>query len=379
MRGHPRRSYKLTFALLALPAIAYALLQSLVVPALTDIQHALHTSVNSVSWVLTGYLISAAVATPVIGRLGDIYGKKRVLIAVLVVMSVATAVCALATTLPVLVAGRFVQGTSGGIYPLAFGIIRDEFPRERVAWGVGLMSALVGIGGVAGVVLAGPIVDHLSLSYLFWLPLVLIVLATVSIVLLIPESPVRMPGRINWTGAVLMALGLTSVMLAITQASDWHWLSAKTLVGLCRRGDPACALGAQRERKRLAARRHADDADPRCVDDQSGRVPDRCRLVRVVRVDPRVGPGTGAARLRLRRVGQRSRAVPRAGDGHDADHRDAGRSARGALRLASASARGDGAARLPTSRSCLWHATSPGRSTARPRCSVARSASGSRR
>ena len=146
MRGHPRRSYKLTFALLALPAIAYALLQSLVVPALTDIQHALHTSVNSVSWVLTGYLISAAVATPVIGRLGDIYGKKRVLIAVLVVMSVATTVCALATTLPVLIAGRFVQGTSGGIYPLAFGIIRDEFPRERVAWGVGLMSALVGIG-----------------------------------------------------------------------------------------------------------------------------------------------------------------------------------------------------------------------------------------
>ena len=77
MRGHPRRSYKLTFALLALPAIAYALLQSLVVPALADIQHTLHTSVNSVSWVLTGYLISAAVATPLIGRLGDIYGKKR--------------------------------------------------------------------------------------------------------------------------------------------------------------------------------------------------------------------------------------------------------------------------------------------------------------
>jgi MFS family permease len=229
VRGHPRRSYKLTFALLALPAIAYALLQSLVVPALTDIQHALHTSVNSVSWVLTGYLISAAVATPVIGRLGDIYGKKRVLIAVLVVMSVATTVCALATTLPVLIAGRFVQGTSGGIYPLAFGIIRDEFPRERVAWGVGLMSALVGIGGVAGVVLAGPIVDHLSLSYLFWLPLVLIVVATVSITALIPESPIRIPGRINWTGAVLMSLGLTSVMVAITQASDWHWLSAKTL------------------------------------------------------------------------------------------------------------------------------------------------------
>jgi MFS family permease len=230
LAGPTRRSYKLTFALLALPAIVYALLQSLVVPALTDIQHALHTSVNSVSWVLTGYLISAAVATPLIGRLGDMYGKKRVLIAVLVVMSIATSACAVATTLPVMVAGRFAQGTSGGIYPLAFGIIRDEFPRERVAWGVGLMSALVGIGAVAGVVLAGPIVDQLSFHYLFWLPLVLIVLATVSIALLIPESPVRMPGHINWMGAVLMSLGLTGVLLAITQANDWHWLSAKTLM-----------------------------------------------------------------------------------------------------------------------------------------------------
>jgi MFS family permease len=186
--------------------------------------------VNSVSWVLTSYLIAAAVATPLVGRLGDMYGKKRVLIAVLIVMAMATVVCALATTLPVMVAGRFVQGTSGGIYPLAFGIIRDEFPHERVAWGVGLMSALVGIGGVGGVVLAGPIVEHLSLHYLFWMPLLLIVLAAISIVLLIPESPVRMPGRINWMGAVLMSLGLTGVLLAITQAKDWHWLSAKTFM-----------------------------------------------------------------------------------------------------------------------------------------------------
>ena len=115
--------------------MSYALLQSLVAPALPDIQHALHTSVNSVSWVLTAYLLSASVATPLIGRLGDMYGKERLLVAVLVLLCVATAVSALATSLTVMLVGRVLQGAAGGIFPLAFGIIRDEFPRESVAGG----------------------------------------------------------------------------------------------------------------------------------------------------------------------------------------------------------------------------------------------------
>ena len=128
-RQHP----SITFAVLALGGVSYALLQSLVAPALPDIQHALHTSENSVSWVLTAYLLSASVATPVLGRLGDMYGKERVLLIVLVLLSVGTLISALATSLPLMLAGRVVQGAAGGIFPLAFGIIRDEFPRERVA------------------------------------------------------------------------------------------------------------------------------------------------------------------------------------------------------------------------------------------------------
>ena len=96
--------------------------------------------------------------------------------------------------------GRVIQGAAGGIFPLAFGIIRDEFPRERVAGGIGLMSALLGVGGGVGVVLSGPIVDHLSYHYLFWLPLIPIVIATVLIQVFVPESPIRVPGRVNWAG-----------------------------------------------------------------------------------------------------------------------------------------------------------------------------------
>jgi len=224
-RQHP----SLTFLVLALGASSYALLQSLVAPALPDIQHALHTSENAVSWILTAYLLSASVATPLIGRLGDMYGKERLLMVVLALLAVGTLVSALAGSLELMLVGRVIQGAAGGIFPLAFGIIRDEFPRERVAGAIGLMSALLGVGGGAGVVLAGPIVDNLSFHYLFWLPLIPVVLATIATHFFVPESPVRVPGRVNWTGAALMSIGLAAVLVAVSETANWHWLSWKTL------------------------------------------------------------------------------------------------------------------------------------------------------
>jgi EmrB/QacA subfamily drug resistance transporter len=225
-----RQHYNVTFAVLAVAAVSYALLQSLVAPALPDIQRSLHTSVNAASWVLTAYLLSASIATPLIGRLGDMYGKERLLVVVLILLCVATTVSALATSLAVMLVGRVVQGAAGGVFPLAFGIIRDEFPRERVAGAVGIMSALAGVGGGAGVVLAGPIVDNLSIHFLFWLPLLILIPATIAVHLFVPESPLRVPGRVNWTGAALMSGGLAAVLLAVSEAPVWHWLSAKTLV-----------------------------------------------------------------------------------------------------------------------------------------------------
>jgi EmrB/QacA subfamily drug resistance transporter len=226
-----RQHYNVTFALLATAGIAYALLQSLVAPALPELQQALHTSVNSVSWVLTAYLLSASIATPVIGRLGDIHGKERLLVGVLVLLCVGTVASALATTLTVMLVGRVIQGAAGGLFPLAFGIIRDEFPRERIAGGIGLMSALLGVGGGAGIVLAGPIVDHLDYHYLFWLPLILLVPVTAAVHLFVPESPVRSKGTVNWSGAVLMSVGLAALLIAVSEAPVWGWSSPKT-VGL---------------------------------------------------------------------------------------------------------------------------------------------------
>jgi EmrB/QacA subfamily drug resistance transporter len=224
-----RQHYNLTFAILSIGAVSFSLLQSLVVPALPEIQKALHASEASVAWVLTAYLLSASVSTPIAGRLGDMYGKERVLVIVLAALALGTLVSALATSMNVLIAGRVIQGIGGGVFPVAFGIIRDEFPRDRVAGGIGLLSSILGIGGGLGVVLAGPIVENLSYHWLFWLPLIMIVIATIATLLWVPESPIKVPGSINWMAGLLMSAGLTIILVAISETTTWGWTSPRTI------------------------------------------------------------------------------------------------------------------------------------------------------
>ena len=224
-----RIDYRATFAVLATAALAFSLLQSLILPAIPLLEHTLHTTTTAATWLLTGYLLSAAICTPILGRMGDMVGKEKMMVIVLVTLSAGTLISAVATAFPVLLAGRIVQGAGGAVFPLAFGIIRDEFPPERVAEAIGVLSAILGVGLGAGIVLAGPLIEHLSYHWLFWIPLVLSSGATVATLAFVPESPVRTAGRVNWAGASIMAAWLVTGLLAVSYGPTWGWKSASVL------------------------------------------------------------------------------------------------------------------------------------------------------
>jgi EmrB/QacA subfamily drug resistance transporter len=231
--GHhgPRQHYRVTFAVLAVGTLAYTLMQSMVLPALDTIQHDLHTSQADVAWLLSAFLLSASVATPVLGRMGDMFGKEKMLVVTFAILAVGTVLGGLANTLWLLILARVIQGVAGAVFPLAFSIIRDEFPEEKVAGGIGLISTLLGIGSGVGIIIGGPVVQHLSYHWLFWIPLVMIVAATVATFLFLPESPVRAGGGINWAGAVAMSAWLVTGLLALSEAPVWGWTSP-TVLGL---------------------------------------------------------------------------------------------------------------------------------------------------
>ena len=230
MASETRRTHhQVTFAVLAASVSAYALLQSLVTPVLPTIQTDLHTTQNTVTWVLTAYLLSASIFTPIMGRIGDMIGKERVFVATLGALAVGSLLAALATNVTVMIIARAIQGIGGGVLPLAFGIIRDEFPREKLNGAVGAIASLTAVGGGLGIVLAGPIVNALDYHWLFWLPMILTIASAVAAFFFIPSSPVTTKGRVSWAPAVLLSAWLVALLVALSQAPTWGWGSGKVI------------------------------------------------------------------------------------------------------------------------------------------------------
>ena len=145
------------------------------------------------------------------------------------------------------------SGFGGGIFPLSFGIVRDEFPREQVAGSIGLMSANLGIGAGVGIVVGAVIVEQLSWEWIFWMPLAVIVVAAFCTWRFVPESPVRVPSRVNWRAAApLMSIGISTVLIAISETTTWGWGSDRAAPARAARGR-ASASAARGWRSRSGA------------------------------------------------------------------------------------------------------------------------------
>jgi len=222
-----RQHYNVTLAILTFAGIAFALQQTMVVPALPALREELHTTTGWATWLLTGFLLAASVATPLLGKLGDQYGKERLLVIALGIFFVGCLGAAVAPNIWVLIGFRMVQGTGGAVFPLSFAIIKDEFPPEKVGVGVGVVSSVLAVGGGLGLVLSGLIIDHLSWRWLFIIGAVGVGLAALLVDRFVPESPIKTESRLDVPGAALLSVGLVSLLLGLTEGESWGWGSAR--------------------------------------------------------------------------------------------------------------------------------------------------------
>jgi EmrB/QacA subfamily drug resistance transporter len=229
--GEKRQHHNITLGILAFAGLAFALQQTMIVPALPSLQRDLHTTTAWAAWLLTAFLLVMAVTTPIIGKLGDQYGKERFLLISLGIFFVGCVAAVFAWNIWSLIAFRALQGFGGAVFPLSFAIVYDEFPRAKVGAGVGMISAILGIGGGLGLVLSGVLIDQLSWRWLFIVGAAAVGLAAVLVWRFVPESPVKTESRLDPVGAALLAALLTSLLLALTEGPNWGWGSGR-IIGL---------------------------------------------------------------------------------------------------------------------------------------------------
>jgi EmrB/QacA subfamily drug resistance transporter len=224
-----RQHYNVTLAALTFAGIAFALQQTMIIPALPELQRDLDTTTAWVTWLLTGFLLVASVATPLLGKLGDQYGKERLLLISLSVFFAGSVAAVFAPNIAVLIVCRSIQGVGAAVFPLSFSIIRDEFPPEKISVGVGVVSSVFAVGGGLGLVLSGLIVDNLSWRWLFVVGATGVGIALVLVHRFVPESPIKTPSRVDVPGAVLLSAGLIALLLALTEGESWGWSSGRIL------------------------------------------------------------------------------------------------------------------------------------------------------
>lgn len=222
---HPR----LATGVLAFCGVVVAIMQTIVVPLLPHIPDLTGATPEAASWLVTVTLLTGAVFTPVLGRVGDMYGKRRVLIASLGVLVVGSVLCVVSSQIGVLIAGRALQGAAIAVVPLGISILRDELPPERVLSAVALMSSSMGIGAAVGLPIAAVVIQNFEWHTMFWVSAAIGLLDIVLVLRCVPESPIRSRGRFDALGALGLTATLVCLLLAVTQGGGWGWTSARTL------------------------------------------------------------------------------------------------------------------------------------------------------
>ncbi len=225
-----RRPTGLIIAILCLSGTVVSLQQTMVIPLLPDFPKILNTNPDDVSWLVTVTLLTSAVATPIVSRLADMVGKRRMMIVAMVLMVIGSVIAASGGNFVTLVVGRAFQGFAASLIPVGISIMRDELPKEKVASAVALMSATLGIGSALGLPLSGIIYEALGWQAIFWLSAAVGIALIIAVLAVVPESELRTRGRFDFLGAAMLSIALTTLLLAISKGGSWGWSSEPVIL-----------------------------------------------------------------------------------------------------------------------------------------------------
>jgi MFS family permease len=219
----------MTVIVLCFGGMSAALMQTLVIPIQSELPHLLHTSPANASWVITATLLGGAVAMPIAGRLADMFGKQRVLVASSVLLVVGSLICALSDTLLPMLTGRVLQGLAMGFIPVGISLMREVTPPSMTNTAIASMSATLGVGGAIGLPLSAWVAEDFNWHALFWMSVGLAALMVLSVALLVPHVHDAHGGRFDFGGAIGLAVGLLSALIAISKGNEWGWGNGRTI------------------------------------------------------------------------------------------------------------------------------------------------------
>lgn len=218
-----------TVVALCFGGLIASLMQTLVIPIQPDLPRLLNTSHSNASWVITATLLAAAVAMPIAGRLGDMFGKQRVLLGSAVLLVIGSIVCALSSAVIPMIAGRAIQGLAMGFIPVGISLMREVTPPKITSMAIAAMSATLGVGGAIGLPLSAWIAQSWNWHGLFWVSAILAALVVALVIVVVPHVPDAVGGRLDIVGAFGLAVGLCAALIAVSKGNDWGWTSGTTL------------------------------------------------------------------------------------------------------------------------------------------------------
>ena len=223
-------SPNLIVAVLAFAGMGASFMQTILIPIQPELPRLLSASSDDTAWVITATLVAAAVCTPVAGRLGDMYGKRRIAMALLLLQAVGAILAALSSTLVPMIIARVLQGMAAGVIPLGISILRDVLPKQKLGSAIALVSATLGVGGALGLPISAFVAENLDWHALFWVAAGIAVTCFVLYAVIVPVSTLRTPGRLDVPGIIGLAIGLVGVLIAVSRGGQWGWTDPRTLV-----------------------------------------------------------------------------------------------------------------------------------------------------